>query len=157
VTDANIACPCLSGNNYGACCEPLHNRSLTANSAEQLMCSRYSAFHLAKLDYLIATLHPDKRQPDDLPLLQKTIEQTSWLGLQIIKHNDNGNTATVEFIAFYQDENIEQLHEQSNFILQDNRWFYVDGQFLPAVKLSRNQSCFCGSGKKLKKCHAATT
>ncbi|MDB2705192.1 YchJ family protein [Pseudomonadota bacterium] len=156
MSDTPITCPCLSGKSYSLCCEPLHNKSLTANSAEQLMCSRYSAFYLAKVDYLIATLHPDKRQLDEHQLLQETIEQTSWLGLQIVKHNQRGNTATVEFIAFYQDENIEQLHERSNFVRQDNQWFYVDGQFLPAVKLGRNQNCFCGSGKKLKRCHSAT-
>jgi len=116
------------------------------------MCSRYSAFYLGNTSYLIATLHPDKRQSNDERVLKETIEQTQWLGLKIIKHQSHGETATVEFVAFYQDNDIGQLHECSNFIKQSGVWFYIDGDILPSIKISRNETCFCGSGKKSKKC-----
>ncbi|MBL4638872.1 MAG: YchJ family protein [Proteobacteria bacterium] len=146
-------CPCISGKSYSACCQPLHEGKVTANSAEQLMCSRYSAFYLGNIKYLTNTLHPRQRRSDDEKTLAQTIEQTQWLGLRIINHKSLGNTATVEFIAFYQDEPIGQLHEQSRFIKENGRWYYRDGELLTPMKLSRNELCFCGSGKKLKRCH----
>jgi SEC-C motif-containing protein len=150
---APSACPCNNTASYQACCQAFHDSKLTASSAEQLMRSRYSAFVTGNIAYLIATLHSDKRQADDETILSQTIKNTQWLGLKIIRHKSAGNTATVEFVAFYQDQAIGQLHERSNFIKQDKQWFYVDGEILDPIKLSRNEICFCGSGKKLKKCH----
>ncbi|MDO7598056.1 MAG: YchJ family protein [Pseudomonadota bacterium] len=147
------ACPCNNTTSYQACCQALHDGELIASSAEQLMRSRYSAFATGNITYLIASLHPDNRQADDEIILRQTIEDTQWLGLKIIRHKPVGNNATVEFVAFYQDQSIGQLHERSNFIKKDNQWFYVDGEILDPIKLSRNQTCFCGSGKKIKKCH----
>jgi SEC-C motif-containing protein len=147
-------CPCISGKNYSACCQPLHEGKITASSAEQLVCSRYSAFCLGNIDYLIQTLHPDKRQVDDRTVLAKTIETTTWLGLKVISHKILGLKSTVEFIAFYQDNSIGQLHEKSQFIKENEQWFYIDGEILEPVKLNRNEPCFCGSGKKFKRCHA---
>lgn len=146
-------CPCDSNKPYQSCCHTLHKGDLTANSAEQLMRSRYSAFVVGDIAYLIATLHPDKRQVDDEAILRQIIEQTHWLGLKIIRHKATGNDATVEFVAFYQDEPTGQLHERSHFIKENKQWFYVDGEMLSPIKLSRNDLCFCGSGKKIKKCH----
>jgi len=150
----DILCPCKSNKAYQACCQPLHDGHVMVNSAQQLMCSRYSAFVLKNTPYLIATLHPSQHEVDDETVLKQTMAQTHWLGLKIIQHRQKGKIATVEFAAFYQGESsTEQLHEKSNFILDNNRWFYLDGEILPAIKLSRNELCFCGSGKKVKKCH----
>jgi SEC-C motif-containing protein len=132
----------------------LHDGKLIANSAEQLMRSRYSAFVMANVAYLIATLQVDQRQYNDKDILRQTIEQQQWLGLAIIHHKSTGINATVEFVAFYQHQPTRQLHERSHFIKENGHWFYVDGEILPAVKLNRNDPCFCGSGKKIKKCHA---
>lgn len=149
-------CPCNSHRPYKSCCQPLHHGLLFANSAEQLMCSRYSAFVVQNVDYLIETLHPDMRRQDDEFALKETMTNTHWLGLKVIKHTADGDTATVEFAAFYQGEsNTEQLHEKSHFIYDDSHWFYHHGEILAAIKLSRNELCFCGSGKKVKKCHAS--
>lgn len=117
------------------------------------MRSRYSAYCLGEVDYLIKTHHPDKRQEGDSQSLKQSIEETQWLGLKVIRHKPSAQLATVEFIGFYQEEPIGQLHEKSCFIKQDGKWFYVDGDILPSIKLSRNESCFCGSKKKFKKCH----
>lgn len=146
-------CPCLSGDNYRLCCQPLHTGAQVAQSAEQLMCSRYAAFVLGHIDYLINTLHPSKRQEDDKQVLQHTISSTTWLGLRIIRQRATTQSVTVEFIAFYQDEGIGQLHEKSQFIKESAQWFYLDGEQLAPIKLGRNELCFCGSGNKFKKCH----
>jgi SEC-C motif-containing protein len=138
---------------YKTCCQPLHKSALTASSAEQLMRSRYSAFCVGDINYLLTTLHPNYKRDDDKIALQNTIQQTSWLGLKVITHTPGAEEATVEFAAFYAAQPFEQLHELSRFKKLAGQWFYTDGDLLPAVKLSRNDSCFCNSTKKYKKCH----
>ncbi|MCB2426852.1 YchJ family protein [Methylophaga pinxianii] len=149
----NFPCPCQSHSDYHACCGLLHQGGQTATSAEQLMRSRYSAYVLKNISYLQATLHPSHQQPDDAFNLQQTMATTQWLGLSIIDHVEKGDQAEVEFVAFYSDHPIGQLHERSRFSRQQGQWFYMEGDFLPPIKLGRNDSCICGSGKKLKRCH----
>ena len=59
-------CPCGSGTPYAACCGRLH-RGAAAETAEQLMRSRYAAFAVGDEAYLFRTWHPRTR-PDDLTL-----------------------------------------------------------------------------------------
>ena len=117
------------------------------------MRSRYSAFCVGDINYLLTTLHPDYRADDDMSALQRTIQQTNWLGLKIIQLKPGLEIATVEFVAFYTAQPFEQLHELSRFKKEAGQWLYTDGDLLPAVKLSRNENCFCNSAKKYKKCH----
>jgi SEC-C motif domain protein len=150
----NNLCFCGSNQNYSDCCLPFINQEKLPLTAEALMRSRYSAFNVANVDYLIDTLLPEKRQHDDRQKIQNTIDNTHWLGLKIISTRELEKN-NVEFIAFFQEKNnsIGQLHEKSNFIQCDKKWFYTDGLHLPEIKLKRNELCFCGSGKKTKKCH----
>ena len=69
---------------YESCCEPLHCEKQRAATAEQLMRSRYSAFALAEVDYLIAT-HPDSLTPllQRRKELRKNCREVRWLGLKI--------------------------------------------------------------------------
>ena len=85
------ACPCGSGGVYGACCGPLHRGQAQAATAEQLMRSRYSAFALEALDYLIAT-HPDPQQSAAQRRrdLRASCRQTRWLGLEIVAVDRGG-------------------------------------------------------------------
>lgn len=146
-------CPCNSGLLYKECCQPLHLNKSVAEDAEKLMRSRYSAFQLGLVDYLLDTLHPSKRHPGERQALQESVNNTQWLGLKILDHKAANNLAEVEFVAFYEDDPVGQLHERSRFTREAGRWFYHDGLFLPAMKLGRNENCFCGSGKKFKHCH----
>ena len=54
---ATQPCPCESGKRYAECCGRWHAgpQFLQAPDAEALMRSRYSAFVLDRLDYLLAT------------------------------------------------------------------------------------------------------
>lgn len=38
-------------------------------------------------------------------------------------------------------------------LIERIRSFFKEDEQAPAVKLGRNESCWCGSGKKYKKCH----
>lgn len=53
-------CPCKSNISYSDCCEPYHNSTKLPSTAEQLMRSRYSAYALKLINYLIETTHKDK-------------------------------------------------------------------------------------------------
>ncbi len=119
------------------------------------MRSRYSAFCVGNAAYLCGTHHPSQHD-GDISSLQSSINDTKWLGLIVVGAESKADTGTVEFSAFYEDgkNHFSQLHEKSNFVREDNHWYYLDGELLPPLKLGRNDLCFCGSGKKVKRCHS---
>lgn len=160
---SNTFCPCGSGADYTNCCAPFHQGEI-APTAEKLMRSRYSAFARNQANYLVETLHPSKRGEHEKDALETVINRTTWIDLEVVSTNEGGqgdDQGQVEFIATYQRDNrVEKLHERSNFVKEDGRWYYVDGDFdpqgaAPSKKLGRNDPCWCGSGKKFKKCHGA--
>ncbi len=137
------------------CCGPLLSGDAVAQSAEQLMRSRYTAFVLKDSDYLLASWHSTTR-PAELDLSGDT---TQWTGLQVITTTRGGageTAGTVEFIADYrQGGQAGRLHEVSRFRREAGRWVYVDGDIqAPGAqrKVARNTPCPCGSGKKYKRC-----
>ncbi len=147
-------CPCQSGLDFQSCCGPLIAGIRPARLPVELMRSRYSAFALGNVDYLIATWHPDCNAVQWRSEISGNFANTQWLGLAIlqtteIKQSDEGY---VEFIARFFDKAKQRpgfIHERSRFVRMAERWYYVDGVHkLPA----RNDPCPCGSGKKYKKC-----
>lgn len=145
---ASHHCPCGTSLPYDHCCGRIHNQPTLATSAEALMRARYSAFEMRLPQYLYDTLHPDQRCEDELLKLEDSINSTEWLSLRILSASET----QVEFIAFYKASPVGQLHESSRFLFEGDRWYYVDGDVLPSVKLGRNDPCPCGSGKKIKQC-----
>lgn len=157
-------CPCGSQKNYQDCCQPLHNGSCTAKTAEQLMRSRYSAFVIKLPTYLINT---HQHNVDTVAQLEETFTNTHWKQLEIVsieRGREQDSEGRVEFIASFESpEGAGQLHENSRFVKENGRWLYVDGDIKPALgqagkqstiaKIGRNDPCWCGSGKKSKKCH----
>lgn len=149
-------CPCGSKKQEQYCCQMYLSGKKQPETAEKLMRSRYTAFARGYVDYLIATLHPDYRQPNDYVELTKNVSQTQWLGLQIIdaqKGKKNDTTGIVEFEAVYQRNEPGQLHERSRFIKTEGRWFYVDGDILPGTIPKPKDPCWCKSGYKYRQCH----
>jgi len=123
------ACPCGSGAAYAACCGRWHHGALRlqAPDAAALMRSRYSAFVLDELDYLLETWHPSTRPP----ALEPNEPGTQWLGLDLRRHQqDDADHASVEFVARVRHHGkASRLHEVSRFVRENGRWLYVDGQF----------------------------
>lgn len=124
---ASPACPCASGQSYAACCQRWHEgpQRLLAPDAPSLMRSRYSAFVLDRLDYLLETWHPDTRPG----ALEPNPPGLKWLGLDVRGHaRQDADHATVEFVARNRLQGrASRLHETSRFVREDGRWFYVDG------------------------------
>ncbi len=120
-----LLCHCESGKPYSACCKTYHS-GIAAPIAEALMRSRYSAYVFGLEDYLLQTLHPESR-PIALNLAEDIA--TIWLGLQIMHAESNSVVKeTVEFVARYKiGGKAERLHELSEFVRIDTRWYYLTG------------------------------
>lgn len=90
------------------------------------MRSRYSAFVLDKLDYLLQTWHPSTRPA----ILEPNPPGIKWLGLHVKRHSiQDDNHACVEFVARNRlAGRANRLHETSRFVREDARWFDVDAQ-----------------------------
>ena len=152
-------CPCGSQRPLEDCCQPLLNGQTVALTAEQLMRSRFTAFCSGDIDYLIATHHPSKHHSDDRQQFADSMQHCQWLDLKIVDvtaGQAGDSEGQVEFIARYQADNqLQQLHERSRFVKENNRWLYLDGELFDSrpVLPGRNEPCWCGSGKKFKKCH----
>jgi len=119
-------CPCGSGQSYADCCGVWHGGLALGNHApapEALMRSRYSAYVLGLIDYLMATWHPSTA-PGDLEL-----PPVKWLGLEVRHAEMAGDAGVVEFVARCNvGGRAERMEETSRFVRQDGRWFYIDGQ-----------------------------
>ena len=119
-------CPCGSGAALGACCGRWHDgpSRLAAPDAEALMRSRYSAYVLGLVPYLLETWHPSTR-----PAALELDPATKWLGLEVRAHRrDDAAGATVEFVARCRTHGrATRLHETSRFVREAGRWLYVDG------------------------------
>jgi SEC-C motif-containing protein len=89
------------------------------------MRSRYSAYTLGLVPYLLDTWHPRTR-----PATLSLDPATKWLGLEVRAHREVDEThATVEFVARCRDAGrATRLHETSRFVREGGRWLYVDGE-----------------------------
>ncbi|MFT5789107.1 MAG: SEC-C motif-containing protein [Shewanella sp.] len=151
-TDPTVHCPCGSSKAYSRCCQPLHLGVTAALSPEQLMRSRFCAFYLGLFTYLIDTHH--KNYLFDLTLQALSDgPQPNWLTLEVISSTETGNQGTVTFQAWFQDNNkLDAIHECSDFIKENGRWYYTEGVQHDPVYPKRNSLCVCGSSKKFKQC-----
>ena len=125
-------CPCGSEKPFALCCDPYIKGQKLAPTAEQLMRSRYTAFALGAIDYLIDTTAPEKRGLLDRNIIAEQIQFTTWTGLTILDkeagHKEDAQ-GVVEFEASFETEEDRCiLHERSNFYAKDSQWFYVDGE-----------------------------
>jgi SEC-C motif domain protein len=92
---------------------------------QSLMRSRYSAYVLGLYDYLQETWHPSTRPAS----LTESAPPRKWLGLQVRRHHMQGDQGSVEFVARYRiNGRGQRLHEESRFVREDGRWYYLDGQ-----------------------------
>jgi SEC-C motif domain protein len=156
-------CPCGSEKAYADCCQPLISGERTAETAEALMRSRYAAHAKQAFDYIFDTTYPGNRQEDDRKGTAAWSRKLDWQRLEIrnvVAGGPDDTTGTVEFVARYRkNEKAFDHHELAEFVKEDGRWYFKDGQPPAPVqvvrqgpKVGRNDPCPCGSGKKYKKC-----
>lgn len=148
------SCPCGSLY-YSTCCQPLHLGVNTAQTAEQLMRSRYSAFAKQEIDYIVRTTALGQQKSLDQVAIADWSKANQWLKLEIVSHEPklDKTHAQVEFKAHYHDAQQTQIHhEVSHFVLHQAQWFFLDPT--TEMLMTMKQPCICGSGKKFKLCCA---
>jgi SEC-C motif-containing protein len=123
-------CPCKSRVKYAECCMPLHYGRKTAETAEQLMRARYSAYFFRRAEYLVDTTHPDTREPSLLKDLEESLPAYRWSFLTILNTSKGGKedkVGKVEFIAeYYLDDELLKIQERSRFKRHKGVWKYLD-------------------------------
>ena len=93
-------CPCGSDKQLKECCEPIIQGIKNAETAEQLMRSRYTAFTFAANDYLLNSWARETR-PETVRAEEGSIQ---WLNLQIEaceKGTAEDETGLVTFTASF--------------------------------------------------------
>ncbi len=91
------------------------------------MRSRYSAYYIKEADYLLATTHTSTRKHHNKKDILAFATENHWVKLEII----NSSETIVEFKAYYLDSHLTPQihHEKSTFKKEEDRWYYVDGEF----------------------------
>ena len=117
---------------YKACCQPFH-KGKNPPTPVQLMRSRYSAYALGLVGYIIKTTHPaSPHRERDVRAWRKQLkafcDRTQFVGLKILDATQDGDTATVTFHAMLLDGGRDaSFVEKSRFERVKGRWLYVEG------------------------------
>ena len=160
-------CVCGKPEPTEACCGAIIAGKKRAETAEALMRSRYAAYALGEIDYILATHDPSATGKVDRASTETWSRRSEWRGLPVVSTkggSPDDETGEVEFVATFAIGGVEQRHhERARFRKRGARWLYVDGDELkgqPVVRggpeIGRNDACPCGSGKKYKKCCGRT-
>ena len=127
----NSPCPCGSKQKYKKCCMPYHNGAL-AKTPLDLMRSRYSAYAVQNVKYIMKTTHesnPDFRT-DQIHWendIKEFVSNTTFEKLVILDEYDN----FVVFKAFLHSNGADvSFIEKSEFIKENGKWYYLKGEFI---------------------------
>lgn len=150
--NSGFICPCGSGLDYATCCQSLHEDGAVADTTERLMRSRFCAFYLKNVNYIITTTVPAEQPLLNKPALQAWADDMNWTRLQVLSHNKVGKRhAQVHFRAYFEGEQGEQMHDElSAFVKADGKWYFLDPTV--PITLTNKQPCLCGSTEKFKAC-----
>lgn len=159
-------CPCGSELAYGQCCQPFISGKQKAQTAEQLLRARYTAFVKGEIDFILQTHHSKTKSEVNREEIESWSKNSEWQSLEIVQ-KEAGEAGDTEgrliFNAKYVADGKPQDHwEQSYFEKENGEWKFLDAKAVhvgtyrrEGPKLGRNDPCPCGSGKKAKKCCAA--
>ena len=120
-------CPCGSTDLFSGCCQPKIEGKEKAKTAEELMRSRFSAYAVSAIDYLLETTYKTLRKDQSYKEIEEWSKENHWQKLEIL----NSTEDTVEFKAYFLDYSNQQQvhHEKSTFIFEDGKWYYSFGEF----------------------------
>lgn len=120
-------CPCGSGKDYTACCEVIINDFSKAETAEQLMRSRFTAYSKNNIAYIKQTMTGNALQLFQQRKKENYEAPTKWLKLEIHSSKSLNKRGEVEFTATYMREGQKRsMREHSLFKKIDGCWYYTD-------------------------------
>jgi SEC-C motif-containing protein len=136
-----MTCPCQSERDYAECCQPYHQGQKLPPTALELMRSRYCAYALKEVDYIVASEVGAQKAA-----ISAWAERAEFVALRVLEHTH----LMVRFEADYElDGQLHTQRETSWFERHPEQgWMFVPGN----PKAGRNDPCPCGSGQKFKKC-----
>ena len=128
----NTPCPCDSGQPYKTCCRPLHMGGQPP-TPEALMRSRYCAYKLGLVAYIMETTHPDgphfqanrvqwKRE------IEEFCRATQFVQLHVLSAVGDTVTFRAALLAGTRDVSFTEI---STFRQHNGRWKYHSGTPLP--------------------------
>ena len=100
------------------------------------MRSRYSAYQMGNVAYIIETTHPNnslfqKKRNEIEDGIRHFSSTTKFEGLQILEFLDGEKKAFVSFYAILQQEGHDaSFKEKSCFLKENGRWLYESGTFI---------------------------
>jgi len=122
----NSPCPCGSGKKYKKCCG-IYHKGVNPKDPLTLMKSRFSAFAIGKIDYIIKT-STFQKDFDDLKSFSNSCE---FKKLEILEFLDGSSEAYVIFRAtIFCDTQDNSFTEKSRLIKKNGKWYYESGQIL---------------------------
>ncbi len=134
-------------------------------SPRELLDARYQAFVDGDVDFILETVHPEKKRKHDRKTIEAWSRNATWKGIRVEKEDGEkeGRRAWITFSLEYEEGGRAIDHrERAEFRMREGRWFYYDSKFPRGEpvkrepgKVGRNDPCPCGSGKKFKKCCGA--
>ena len=162
MSETNL-CACGSGIQLETCCLPIIRGQAHAETAEQLLRARYTAFTRGDVDFILSTHHSKTLEEVKRDEIEDWSKNSKWMGLKILQA-EAGQKAdtqgTIIFGAYYSQNGKNEEHLEKSFFEKENgQWKFLDAQGIqtgtyrrPEPKIGRNDPCSCGSGKKFKKC-----
>jgi SEC-C motif-containing protein len=119
-------CYCKSGRDFSSCCEPIILGKKMRSSAEICMRSRYSAYCVKNIDYIIESTFPSQRQYYPKKSLLTWAKSVSWIKLEIVA----ASSTIIEFKAFFTEGNSEiQIHHEKSLFKEVNGiWYFYEGE-----------------------------
>ncbi len=131
-TAPDSPCPCHSGAAYRRCCRPFHEGA-SPPSPEALMRSRYAAYALGLVDYVLDTTAPTgpRARTDREAWAAEVLEfgrRTRFVGLEIVGSGVEADAGWVHFKATLEQAGADaSFEERSGFVRVHERWLYASG------------------------------
>ena len=123
-------CICGRLKPISRCCGRFLSGKQNPKTPKQLMRSRYTAYALGGYgEYLLSTWLP--ATAIGLTASELSEKSLDWQRLEIIASIQKGKEGTVEFKAWFKSpgsEELEVMHEVSEFVRIKSRWYYVGGK-----------------------------
>ncbi len=119
-------CFCDTGLIFKNCCGKFIIEEKIPETAVALMRSRYTAYCLKEINYIIETTHPNYRKNYSEKSIRSWAEKCQFKSLKILSFTEK----TVHFEAIYSDEKGKtHIHKEFSYFEKiEDKWFFTIGE-----------------------------